>query len=317
MKDDKGIHLTIIVYHYVRGLAQSRFPAIKGRTTEEFKSQLDYIMANYNVCDAEQVLGAARGDCLLPESACWLTFDDGFSDHIETVFPLLRNKSLSASFFPPAKALLENKVLDVHKIHHILAAADSDIDGLIQVIYDLIRPHRRDFKILSDNDLYEQYSQKEHPFDPPQIVFIKRLLQDGLPSSIREDIVNSLFQRFVEEDEGLFAKQLYVSVDQLRYMRDHGMHIGGHGYEHNRLGELSDEGQELEIRTTCSFLSKVLRQPPNNWIMAYPYGSYNESTIELLKKYRCAAALTANVGIVTDLSNLWEMRRIDTNDVPL
>ena len=40
--------LTIVMYHYVRPIAASPWPGIKGIETARFESQLDHIQAHYN-----------------------------------------------------------------------------------------------------------------------------------------------------------------------------------------------------------------------------------------------------------------------------
>ena len=69
--------ITIVMYHYVRDTARSRYPRIKSRTIEEFEGQLDYIERHYGVCTTRDLLDAIRGDRVLPPNACLLTFDDG------------------------------------------------------------------------------------------------------------------------------------------------------------------------------------------------------------------------------------------------
>ena len=58
--------LTIVMYHYVRDLAHSRYPRIKGLSIEAFEGQLDYLTTHYTVCSMRQVLEAARGRGALP-----------------------------------------------------------------------------------------------------------------------------------------------------------------------------------------------------------------------------------------------------------
>ena len=50
--------VTIVMYHYVRDLARSRFPSIKGLSVEGFRRQLDYIQTHYVPVGVEDLLEA-------------------------------------------------------------------------------------------------------------------------------------------------------------------------------------------------------------------------------------------------------------------
>jgi len=61
------------------------------------------------------LLNSVTGRKPLPKNAAMLTFDDGYVDHFTQVLPILDQAGISGSFFPPAKCILERKVLDVIK----------------------------------------------------------------------------------------------------------------------------------------------------------------------------------------------------------
>ena len=42
-------NLTIIMYHYVRPIAKSYYPLIKGLELDSFKTQLNYLEKNYEM----------------------------------------------------------------------------------------------------------------------------------------------------------------------------------------------------------------------------------------------------------------------------
>ena len=54
--------LTIVMYHYVRPIAGSKFPRIKGLELEHFKRQLEYLNERFNIVNTEQVINAVL-DC--------------------------------------------------------------------------------------------------------------------------------------------------------------------------------------------------------------------------------------------------------------
>ncbi len=302
------------MYHYVRDFRWTRYPRIKGLPTERFAGQLDYIRRHYTVCGTTQLLAAMRQGESLPPNPCVLTFDDGFIDHYVTVFPLLRERGLVGSFYPVGMTVAEHRVLDVHKLHFVLASVE-DPGTVAAALREILKTYRAQFDLASDDALWGSYA-KSGRYDGPEVMFIKGVLQRGLPARVRSDILDKLFKRFVTEEEAAFARELYMDAAQLRCLLAGGMEIGGHGYSHCWLEHLSKSEQHEEIRRTRDFLGTVFQEPLVDWTMCYPYGSYNQDTIALLREGHCALGLTTRVGLVHDLASPYELMRLDTNDLP-
>lgn len=294
--------LSVVMYHYVRDLKRSRYPRIKGRELCDFRAQLRYLVRNYRIISAEQLLSSEP----LPSNAALLTFDDGFSDHYLNVFPLLDEAGVQGLFFPPAMPIMEERVLDVHKIHFILAAVD-DVKPILEHIRVVVGAEFVTY--------YEQHAQASR-FDPAPIIFIKRMLQVVLPEEQRAAIVHSLFREFVTTDESAFAAELYMSPEQLTCMHRNGMYIGSHGYRHLWMGRLTSEDQTIEIDRSLDFL-RSLGVNTRGWIMSYPYGDSTDCLISILKSKGCAAAFNTKVGIAEARQSLFHLPRLDTNDLPL
>lgn len=306
--------LTIVMYHYIRDLPRSRYPRIKALQTERFDRQLDYICKHYTVCSLLQVAAAARGAAELPTRPCLLTFDDGFVDHHCTVLPRLLARRITGSFFPTARPVLERRVLDVHKLHFVLASA-AETQRLTKNVLTLVAAYRTPFDLPDDETLYQTYAGASR-FDPAEIIFIKRLLQHGLPAAVRSEILSSLFAQYVTADDRAFADELYMSLPQLRELSAAGMEVGGHGYAHCWLEHLPQAEQAEEISRTLDFLRQIGGGTPSDWVMCYPFGSYNATTLDLLRQNACAIGLTTHVGLNSDLSRPLELRRLDANDLP-
>ena len=287
--------LTIVMYHYVLDLARSRYPAIKGRTVADFRGQLDYIGRHYELVTAEHVISASRGETDLPANAAWLTFDDGYIDHFTNVMPLLDERGWQGSFFVPAQPVLEGKLLDVNKIHFILASGSVPA-VLVEALRSQVADARdRGANVRAWEDYLAEYMGECH-LDTPEVLFIKQMLQVGLPEALRHTICDALFKRFVSSDEGAFAAELYVSVDQLRMMKRAGMHIGSHGFAHYWMGSLPRAVQEEEALRALDFMG-TLGVGQDDWVMCYPYGSYNSDTLDIMRANRCALGITTKNGI--------------------
>lgn len=307
--------LTAVMYHFVRELAYTRYPEIKGLLRSQFEEQLAYLKRYYTFVTVEDCLNSLYNGGSLPINACLLTFDDAYIDHFVTVFPILDENGIQGCFFPSAKAILTHEVLDVNKIHFILAARCKNLDKLISDIYACLDKYRPQHQLQSNSYYYSKLAVKSR-FDPAEIIFIKGLLQMELEENVRHMIVDELFQKYVTKDEKSFSRELYMDTDQLKCMSRNGMYIGSHGYDHNWLSKLTPGRQETEIHKSLQFL-ELVNAPTENWIMCYPYGVYNDSLIEILKKKGCAVAFTTNVGIANfSKANAYTLERLDTNDLP-
>jgi peptidoglycan/xylan/chitin deacetylase (PgdA/CDA1 family) len=306
--------LTIVMYHYVRDLPRTRWPRIKGLRTDLFDGQLDYLTRHYTMCSMGDVAAAAGGHEKLPPNACLLTFDDGLIDHYNVVFPRLMWRGLTGCFYPSAGAVTEHKVLDVHKIQFLLASID-DLHQLKDEVLLRLRPYRDKFDIPSDELLLTRHA-RPGLYDSADVMFLKRLLQFVLPLPCRNAIIDDLFHRHVSSDEATFATELYMNVEQLQLMAGSGMEIGGHGYSHDWLGEMTPEGQVRDIDQSLTFLSLVRGTDVESFSFCYPHGSYNGDTLEILKQRGCALSLTINVGLAHSLDSPLELERLDTNDLP-
>jgi peptidoglycan/xylan/chitin deacetylase (PgdA/CDA1 family) len=307
--------VTIVMYHYVRDLKLSRFPAIKGLPVERFRRQLDYIQGHYTPITVETLLGALQSaDQALPPNAVLLTFDDGYSDHFANVFPLLDARGIQGCFFPPAQAILEHKVLDVNKIHFVLASG-REPGQLLERVMKAVSETAPNY-ILQSKEFYLQNLGGDHRYDSREVVTLKRLLQRELPEPVRHAVVRSLFAEYVTSDETAFACELYMSLDQIACLNRHGMHIGSHAYSHVWLNHLSPEAQALEIDQSLEFLQK-LGVERHEWTMCYPYGGFNNSLLQILRDRSCRLGFAVEARVANlDVDDYLTLPRVDTNDLP-
>lgn len=302
------------MYHYVRDIENSRYPQINGLESYLFNEQILYLKKKYNIITMESFLDSINLNNSLPEKAALLTFDDGYIDHFTQVFPILLNNNIQGSFFIPAKVVNENIVLDVNKIHYILASC-KNIDLIIKDIKKLILKFKFDYKLNTFNYYYEKLAISNR-FDDERAIFVKRLLQVELEDKARKVFIQILFNKYVNISESTLSKELYLNMNQIMCMKNAGMHIGAHGYEHNWLGKLNEENQKNEILKSIDFLNSI-GVDKNKWTMCYPYGSFDDSLINILKQNNFQAAFTTNVNIADfNADNKFVLPRLDTNDFP-
>jgi peptidoglycan/xylan/chitin deacetylase (PgdA/CDA1 family) len=307
--------LTIVVYHYVRPLAQSRYPGIKGLEVREFKEQLWYLTRNYQPVTVQAVVHSIRTGEALPPRAVLLTFDDGYRDHYLNVFPLLHDLGIQGAFFPPVSAARDGKLLDVNRIHFILASArqpqevKDDLDAQVD-------RYRDEFQLPSAQEYWSQYGQPNR-FDPAEIMYIKRMLQHGLPESLRQRITRELFSKYVAREEAEFARELYMDAAQLSRMQTEGMYVGSHGVSHGWLNKMSPAEQIAEIEGSLGFLREICSPVDDYWVMCFPNGGWDQTLLVELRNRKCSFGLTTEAAVANlDRGDPLLLPRLDTNDLP-
>ena len=302
--------VNIIMYHYVREIKNSKYPKIKGLEISGFRRQLDYFTDNFNIIKAEDVINFVKNGANLPERSCLLTFDDGYKDHLIFVLPELLKRNLQGSFFPPVRPVIEREILDVNRIHFILASTNNFAD-LVNDVNKLSIEHGITTAEL--NYFKSQYAIPSR-YDTADVMYVKHVLQHALSEDIRSSISSKLFRAYVNRNELDFADELYLSFDETKKLLDSGMYVGSHGYRHLWLDKESYDSQLSEIDLSLKFL-KDIGARTNNWIMCYPYGAYNKNTLRILTERNCAVGLTTKVGIAEVKRNFsLELSRFDTND---
>jgi len=308
------MRINIVMYHYVRNLGRSRYPTIKGLDISLFRRQIDFLHSHFTIIRMEDMLSALDGG-ELPDNAALLTFDDGYIDHYTTVFPILDEIGVQGSFFPPSTILENARVLDVNKIHFILAS--GEVRQIYESLIKAIDEHRgMEFLIPETHILLNEYD-KPNRFDSGEIIFIKRMLQTVLPERLRKIIFDKLFRQCIGIDEAVFARELYCDEKQLAAMKKHGMYIGLHGSAHEWLGNMEKAVYEHDIKHALEYMDSIGLIDKKAWVMNYPYGSYNDGVVAYVKANGCLAGLTTTVAIADTLTDdRLLLPRLDTNDYP-
>ncbi|WP_205665677.1 polysaccharide deacetylase family protein [Anoxybacter fermentans] len=274
---------------------------------------MEFFKQNFNVVTMEEVIAAYKESYDLPENALLLTFDDGYIDHYLYVMPALKEYGMQGSFFVPGKIIEERTLLDVNKIHFILAS--SNIQVLLRDLFKKLDYYRgREFYFPSNEELFAEYAVANR-FDCKEVVFFKRILQVVLPERLRSKIASEMFEEHVGIREEIFARELYLNYDQMKYMKKKGMYFGIHGYDHYWMNMLSLDELKQDITRALICMDELVDS--NCWVINYPYGSYNDDVIDCVKSMGSILGVTTDLGIV-DLNTChpFKLPRLDTNDFP-
>jgi peptidoglycan/xylan/chitin deacetylase (PgdA/CDA1 family) len=101
----------------------------------------------------------------------------------------------------------------------------------------------------------------------------------------------------------------YLNVDQLRELDSSGIiTLASHTVDHSNLPTLSIEQQRFEIIDGKHQLEAELGHSVHHF--AYPYGSYNATTIQIVKEAGFTTAVSTIPGTLQSLGNLYSLYRV-------
>ena len=100
----------------------------------------------------------------------------------------------------------------------------------------------------------------------------------------------------------------YLSWDQVRMLDRSGLiTIGGHTVNHRNLASLSEADQRFEIETGKQLLEQQLGHTMRHF--AYPYGQYNDTTIQIVQEAGYLTAVTTIPGMYQPAGLAFTLRR--------
>lgn len=148
-----------IMYHYIHNELSPYFYK-NYLHIDDFRKQLDYFDQTEGFVTKEDFVDIINGKRKLPDKGVVLTFDDGLKDHFNFVLPELISRGLWGIFYIPTDILRYKKLLDVHRIHHLLGTT-----GGIEILQNLLLgiSYKKSFKATTHNssEIYK-YQDNDH-----------------------------------------------------------------------------------------------------------------------------------------------------------
>ena len=225
-------------------------------TGEDFDAQIGMLAKNFDVVgldDLDLVFRAGSGRFVM------ITFDDGYLDNYTNAYPILKSHGVTSTFFITTGFLDIPKVPWWDEIAWIvrsspLDALDVNPWTMTPVLFD--EPHRE----MAINRLLSIYKT--------------------LPGSATEDFVCFLAERLKSgRIPNRVAKELWMTWDMIREMKQNGMTFGGHTVTHPVLANLTAEEQDYEVGECRRRMVEELGEPLDAF--SYPVGgpkSFNSDT---------------------------------------
>jgi peptidoglycan/xylan/chitin deacetylase (PgdA/CDA1 family) len=279
-------------YHRIGDGAGSPFDrALYSATAETFDAHLALLAREADVIgpgDVAGALAARRGRHVL------LTFDDGYRDNYEVAFPLLRRHGLQATFF------LTSGFLD-----HAGVAWWDEISWMVR--------NATATRLPAFEGLPLEVPLARAGGGADDDVAIRTLIAHykRLPGADAARFLDVLAEATgAGRCPAEAARDLWMTWDMARAMRDGGMTIGGHTVTHPVLARVGAAEQEHEI-AGCARRLRAELDLPLRWF-SYPVGgrdTFDADTREALRRQGTELAFSFYGGYQ-------RVGRLDPYDVP-
>ena len=277
----------IIMYHYVRDNTK-----LKAFSTRNFRKQVELIAEKYTIVSLQNLIEKNP-----EENTCVLTFDDGIKDGYTNVFPILQELGVKATFFIPTRILVKKKIIAAQKNHLLLAKL-----GTSKLVEEWNTKAEEQFQIKKDG--------KKNQFDDDLTSSLKNMIYTTPKEKCRE-LLNPIFDKHFNEEE---FETMYLSTEELKEMEKNGMEIGSHGHAHLWLGKVSNEEMKKDLSESVKVFENVFSRHPK--VIAYPFGSYSQATLDVAKKLGFIAGVTTKNEKNLDLNHPLKLNRFDCIERP-
>jgi peptidoglycan/xylan/chitin deacetylase (PgdA/CDA1 family) len=237
----------------------------------------------------------------LPRNAVALTFDDGYACNAEVAAPILERHGAPATVFLTGGALAAGDEFWWDRLEHVVASAPP---GPFAV---QLGKERFDF-VLEDAPAIRPGSPREQAY-----FALWRALRPW-PAQLRRDLLGRLAVRVGLPAGPRPSHRPMTRAQAAALAASPVISLGAHSMEHPPLPGLASAERRREIEASRAACQSLLGAAPE--VFAYPYGDYDEATVEAVRRAGFTAAVTTDEALVAPGCDPWKLPRLQVGDWP-
>ena len=306
------------MYHYVRNNEDNDYDTYCRRKSE-FESQVKFFKNSSTIihpADSDKFHYFLKSE---DKNAFLLTFDDGYIDHLYCA-RYLNSENLSAYFFPPINSI-NGEFLDVNAIHILIGKRGLEVKTILEEIEKICLSHNF-YLILNKKELnFQNYIEEfnlKNNHDDKNTLMLRRILQkDLIGEKNKKYTIKKLLKKFINKTANELTKDFYLSLSNLKEMKNMGMYFGSHGNTHRWLYTLNPSEQKIEIELSFESLKRfklISEQEPK--VLCYPFGAFDMNTLNIMNQLNIDIGLSSKLGssiLTNEKDSILKLSRWDTN----
>jgi colanic acid/amylovoran biosynthesis glycosyltransferase len=260
--------LRVLAYHRVTeaGRSTTGNRSLISATPAVFERQIQHLVNRYRVVSLAEVLDAQRGGTPLPRRAVLLTFDDGYTDFGEVVWPMLEAHGLPATVFVPTA--YPDSADRRFWWERLQQAITHSRRGSVRV--PALGTLRLDDEDSRRAALLAVQSHVKRTPQADAMALLERLFGDlGI--------------------EELPAPHV-LGWDELRRLAREGVAIAAHTRTHPALTQVTLEAVRAEVRGSLDDIKRQVGAVPP--VFCCPFGLFDDRVVEELERHHVELAFT-------------------------
>jgi len=284
---------------------------------ERFEQHLQVLQKMGNVVLLESLADSANAKHLHKNSIA-ITFDDGYIDNFKTAKPMLEKYGIPATFFIASGNVESENEFWWDELERLILFSEH-LPALFSMI---IGEHSIKFDLKDEVSLTEEIRQKHRSW--------KACTEE--PPTIRAKLFYRLWEQlkcltYTEQQQHLQLIKTWagssliprpdyrtMSVNELKQMAANNLFtIGAHTVTHPALASYNAHLQKKELTENRDFLRKITGREIN--LLAYPYGNYNEETLQIAADSGFQAAFTTEEKTLRSDSNIYRLGRFQVKNL--
>ncbi|MBZ5567592.1 MAG: polysaccharide deacetylase family protein [Acidobacteriia bacterium] len=256
-------------------------PQLDPQTLEQWLRLLTRYYKFVSLDDAVEMLAGNRP--FHPNSLV-VTFDDGYRNNVTGAWPVLRRFGVPATIFVTAGHVQRRQPFWVDRLDYALQHAGDD-DHEFQIGNDKVR-----ISASGRNELRQSYQRLR---DAAKAV----VRQDGEMREELEQIAATLEAESGRRLADVFEDDPWTALlswEEIEALAGTGLSFESHTVDHVLLGRVEDGVARDQLLRSKRMIEAHTKRPCR--YLAYPNGSYNARTVEIVRECGYMAAVTVNEG---------------------
>lgn len=280
---------------------------------ENFEKQIQFLKTNFNVISTDEIIRYLDQGIKLENTAC-ITFDDGYADNYWNAKPVLEKYNCAATFFITTAFINQTKPFWWDELELIFLTATK----LPGYLFLQIQGNSYEYTLNRNELTYEQLFQHKHwkwHEEPPTDrcnVFIN-IWERLRPLSYEE--IEMHLNKIREWAAGYINPEQRFPMNEqqlLELSKSKLFTIGLHTHTHPDLLSKEKQIQVEEISSCKKILNRKYGIACN--CLAYPYGMYNATTINVVKELHLDACFTTEQTVINITSDKLKLGRYQVFD---